>query len=146
VAEIDDDYEVGYGKPPKQTQFTQGKSGNPKGRPKGSTNLATSFMEIGRERITVTEGGRTRTMTNAEAVVHQLTNKAASGDPRARREYFQVHKMLQPPESTEEIVPDLSDRDKGVMKNFFRRMDRMGKKKSDEPSTPGTIETKEETE
>jgi hypothetical protein len=56
----------------------------------------------------------------AEAVVHQLTNKAASGDPRARREYFQVHKMLQPPESTEEIAPDLSDRDKNVMQNILQ--------------------------
>jgi hypothetical protein len=51
-------------------------------------------------------------MTKVEAIVYQLTNKAASGDPRARREYFQVQKMLQPPESTEEIAPDLSDRDK----------------------------------
>ncbi len=25
------DYEVGYGKPPKNTQFKKGKSGNPKG-------------------------------------------------------------------------------------------------------------------
>jgi Family of unknown function (DUF5681) len=145
VDEVDDDYEVGYGKPPRERRFAQGKSGNPRGRPKGSKNLATSFIEIGREQITVTEGGRTRTMTKAEAVVHQLTNKAASGDPRARREYFQVHKMLQPPESTEEITPDLTDRDKDVMKNFLRRLDRMGKKKSDEPSTLSTIETKEET-
>ena len=146
MAELDGDYVVGYGKPPKERQFARGRSGNPKGRPKGSKNLATTFMEIGRERITVTEGGRTRTMTKAEAVVHQLTNKAASGDPRAGRDYFQVHKMLQPPESTEEIAPDLTDRDKEVMKNFFKRMDRMGKKKSDESSTPGTKETKEETE
>jgi hypothetical protein len=29
-----DDYEVGYKKPPKATQFKKGASGNPKGRPK----------------------------------------------------------------------------------------------------------------
>jgi hypothetical protein len=56
VAEFDDDYEVGYGKPPKETKFAQGKSGNPKGRPKGSKNIATLFMEIGRQPIRVTEG------------------------------------------------------------------------------------------
>jgi hypothetical protein len=146
VAEFDDDYEVGYGKPPKEMRFTRGKSGNPKGRPKGSKNLATSFIEVGREEITVTEGGRTRTMTKSDAVVHQLTNKAASGDPRAVREYFQIYKMFQATESVEEISPDLSDRDKDVMKNFLKRMDRMGKKRSDESSTPSTIETKEERE
>ena len=29
------DYEVGYGKPPKSKRFKPGASGNPKGRPKG---------------------------------------------------------------------------------------------------------------
>ena len=34
----DDDYDVGYKKPPKTKQFKKGKSGNPGGRPKGSKN------------------------------------------------------------------------------------------------------------
>jgi hypothetical protein len=32
----DDDYEVGYGKPPEHAKFKKGKSGNPRGRPKVS--------------------------------------------------------------------------------------------------------------
>lgn len=34
------DYEVGYGKPPKDTRFKAGQSGNPKGRPKGKSSAA----------------------------------------------------------------------------------------------------------
>jgi hypothetical protein len=34
-------YDVGYGKPPVQTRFRKGQSGNPKGRGKGSRNFAT---------------------------------------------------------------------------------------------------------
>ena|SRR5437868_14511965 len=34
-----DDYEVGYGKPPKNSQFQKGVSGNPTGRPKKARDL-----------------------------------------------------------------------------------------------------------
>ena len=36
---MSDDYEVGYGKPPKDKQFKKGQSGNPKGRTKGTKNF-----------------------------------------------------------------------------------------------------------
>jgi hypothetical protein len=35
----DNDDEVGYGKPPKHGQFKPGKSGNPRGRPRGAHGL-----------------------------------------------------------------------------------------------------------
>jgi hypothetical protein len=34
-------YEVGYAKPPRENRFRKGRSGNPRGRPRGSKNLAT---------------------------------------------------------------------------------------------------------
>ena len=37
----DELYEVGYGKPPKHTQFKPGQSGNRKGRPRGQRNFRT---------------------------------------------------------------------------------------------------------
>lgn len=35
---MDKEYEIGYGKPPKEYQFKKGQSGNKKGRPKNSKN------------------------------------------------------------------------------------------------------------
>ncbi|MFG1261012.1 DUF5681 domain-containing protein [Xanthobacter flavus] len=51
------DYEVGYRKPPVHARFKKGQSGNPKGRCKGTQNLATDFGEELGERIRVREGG-----------------------------------------------------------------------------------------
>jgi len=39
------DYEVGYGKPPRDARFKEGQSGNPRGRPPGLKNLKTLLSE-----------------------------------------------------------------------------------------------------
>jgi Family of unknown function (DUF5681) len=54
------DYVVGYGRPPKATQFVASKSGNPKGRPKGSRTIGAILQHILRQKIAVTENGKTR--------------------------------------------------------------------------------------
>jgi hypothetical protein len=79
------DYEVGYGKPPKHTQFKPGQSGNPRGRPKGSQNLATLVEEALAELVTVKEGGRQARISKGKAAATQLVNKAAAADLRAIR-------------------------------------------------------------
>jgi hypothetical protein len=76
-------YRVGYGKPPKAKQFKRGRSGNPKGRPKGSLNLATDLTaELG-EHITVREDGRSRKVSKQRALIKSLMAKALQGDVRA---------------------------------------------------------------
>ncbi|MGA7755571.1 MAG: DUF5681 domain-containing protein [Candidatus Sulfotelmatobacter sp.] len=77
--------EVGYGKPPEATRFKKGTSGNPKGRPKGSLNVATVFMKALREKVVINEQGQRKTVTKLEAAVKQVANKAASGDQRSMR-------------------------------------------------------------
>jgi len=77
------DYEVGYGKPPKATQFKPGQSGNPKGRPRGTLNLKTDLEKELSERICVTENGRTVSLSKQRLLVKALTAKAIKGDTRA---------------------------------------------------------------
>jgi hypothetical protein len=76
-------YEVGYGKPPKRTQFTAGKSGNPSGHKNGKKNFATVLGSELDRRVIVKEEGRRKKITKREATAKQLVNKAASGDPKA---------------------------------------------------------------
>jgi len=77
--------DVGYGKPPKNCQFTKGKSGNPRGRPKGSKNLASIVLRESQQRVRVNGPGGSRTVTKLEAAVMQLGNKAAQGELRSQR-------------------------------------------------------------
>jgi hypothetical protein len=88
-------YEVGYGKPPKHTQFQKGRSGNPKGRPKRNKNIYDLVKKAFEERVTVKSPGRTHSMTKLEAALAQLANKAASGDIKALREAIRLREKLQ---------------------------------------------------
>lgn len=79
----DDKFEVGYRKPPKQSQFQPGQSGNPKGRPKGARNLKTELEEELQERIPIKEGGQQMRVSKQRAMIKALTAKAIQGDTRA---------------------------------------------------------------
>jgi hypothetical protein len=77
------DYEVGYGKPPQNTQFKKGQSGNPRGRPSGSKNLATLVSVALNEPVIVVENGGRRKITKREAIIKQLVNRSTKADWRA---------------------------------------------------------------
>jgi hypothetical protein len=87
-------YKVGYRRPPKATQFKRGKSGNPKGRPKGSRNLATDLAaELG-EPITVREEGRQRRVSKQRALIKSLMAKSLQGDVRAAAALLSLYARL----------------------------------------------------
>src|SRR5258707_4083450 len=74
---------VGYGEPPKHTQFKPGESGNPKGRPKGRKNMKTEVLEKLNSTVTVNQGGRVTKITTRRASVEVLAAKALRGEQRA---------------------------------------------------------------
>jgi hypothetical protein len=86
----DGEYEVGFGKPPEQTRFKKGRSGNPKGRPKGSKTgppdrerLAGIFLEEAYREVPPKEGGREIRVPMVVAVVRALLVKGARGTTRS---------------------------------------------------------------
>ena len=128
------DYQVGYGKPPAQTRFKKGQSGNPNGRPKGTLNLATVITKTLRERVVINENGQRKIVTKLEAAVKQLVNKAASGDLPAFR---QLSGLLQMAEQwsgqAAASTAVLSEVDQKVMLAIVRRYEQTAKDGAIEP-------------
>jgi hypothetical protein len=77
------DYAVGYRRPPTASQFRPGKSGNPKGRPKGSRPVGAVLRDVIRQTITVTENGKTRRIPVLEVMFRRLAHDAMRSDPKA---------------------------------------------------------------
>jgi hypothetical protein len=132
------EYEVGYKRPPKETQFAKGQSGNPKGRPAGTRNLNTMFNAIALEMITVTENGRAKTMTRIEAVLHRVMNLALSAEPRAMKEVLRLFAVSEEAMSANDVSSVPQEREVAVFQSLLKRMQRIGQETSSEKgSTDG---------
>lgn len=118
---------VGYGRAPEGSRFIPGRSGNPKGRPKGARNRTTILKQALNERVVVTEHGKRRSITKQEAIFKQLVNKAAAGDHRAAQlvinEMREIESRLSSSETGREIIDEA---DQQVFQNFLRRLGERG--------------------
>ncbi len=70
------DYDVGYGRPPKEHQFPKKTSGNPRGRPKSGKSGSTAVSALLNEPVKVKFGGNERYMSGFEATLRQLVKQA----------------------------------------------------------------------
>jgi hypothetical protein len=103
-------HQVGYGKPPKDTQFKKGQSGNPKGRPK----QVQPHMPVSRiirhslsEEVQGFVNGKTRKMTKLAAIIEVQSAKALKGDTRAAKLVIDLgHKHIAPHQTLQELKGD----------------------------------------
>lgn len=122
-------YDVGYKKPPTSTRFQKGKSGNPKGRPKGSLSLATLFNRALSEKVTIIENGRKRAVSKLEAALKGLVNRSAQGDGNAIRLLMSMSHLIGVEDTSQATV--LPETDREIMSSLMKRMNpraRQGKR------------------
>jgi len=87
----DDDYEIGYKKPPRATRFQKGQSGNPRGRPrKAPETVASCVANILGEQFQVRINGKSVSITGEELLARRLVEKAMGGDAKA---FEKVHEL-----------------------------------------------------
>ncbi len=75
-------FEIGYRRPPPSGRFKKGKSGNPKGRPKGSTNFSKILERELAQSIVITEDGKKKTVSRLQAMVKRMVAGALHGDQK----------------------------------------------------------------
>lgn len=86
----------------KKTQFKKGRSGNPKGRPRGAQSAdtyAAEFLSEANAPIAVSVDGRRQTMSVLRAGMKQLLTKAAAGDLPAIKEVLNRFLAIQAAEA-----------------------------------------------
>jgi uncharacterized protein DUF5681 len=120
---MSDDYKIGYGKPPKDTQFKTGESGNRKGRPKGAKNLKTDLMEEMHEKVVIREGERSRKIPKQRAIVKALVARTLKGDVRAANTLMHVYFRVLDPEGDAAIAGEpLSAEERDVLQSLKTRL------------------------
>jgi Family of unknown function (DUF5681) len=117
------DYEIGYGKPPIDTRFKPGASGNPSGRPKGAKNLTTLVHEALNEPVIIAENGRRRKVSKRQAIIKQLINRSAQGDLKALQMLLGVMQEIERrQEATEPIEITFDAGDAKVLDQLITRL------------------------
>ena len=125
----------GYGRPPREHQFEKGKSGNPKGRPKGSRNFGTDVKKMLKRAVLLDRDGTKQKVSTQEALLIRLREKALKGDSRALQLAltFAQHFNGDLPAVTEALPPD----DRALLEAFAARV-------LQSAQTPATAQTRTE--
>ncbi len=113
-------YAVGYRKPPKKHQFKPGKSGNPKGRPRGAKNEATLLQEMLGQKVEIREGNRTRKVSTLEALLLRCRNDALKGDHKALSFLLNRYGTIVGPEPDSDDPLDQDDQE--IVEAFTRSL------------------------
>jgi hypothetical protein len=124
------EYKVGYKNPPPASQFKPGRSGNSKGRPKGSRNLDSLIREEVERLITIKEDGRTTKVPAMVVVARQVARQAAGGDLKAVDRLIALLRLSgiagtgsgDETGALIEFDPGQAERDQKLIDEFFQRL------------------------
>lgn len=112
------DYNVGYRKPPKDSQFKPGQSGNPKGRKKGAKGMKTIALQVLTEKVAVRTENGVKKMSRIEVLFRKLAEMAAKGNLRAQLSAFSMYEVALPGEPgppIEQLILPLSEGDEAAL-------------------------------
>jgi hypothetical protein len=122
-------YEVGYGRPPKQYKFKPGQIANPEGinrKPVRSPDFKASLERELKKSVKIQKGKQTLTVTQAAAGIGELVGQFAKGEHRARRDLVLLCEKLGVDLTNRETLQGaledaLSAEDEALLADFVQR-------------------------
>lgn len=126
-----DNYEIGYRKPPKHTRFQNGNKLG-KGRPKRSQNMKSLVNEAANDKAPVKINGKVKKVGKGKLAVQQVFNRAAAGDPKFVPKAIELQERYLPQEEAPSTVPPRGDPDVETMRNYVAWHDQLPGSDEDE--------------
>src|SRR5258706_706598 len=127
-------YEIGYRRPPVSGRFKPGKTGNPKGRPKGSRNFLTLLEQELGEPVVINENGKKKTITRMQAMTKRLVTGALQGDTKALMTLVEILRRtgrFERPEA-EDLLPDNYE---AILDSYVARRQKTDARRPAEPAS-----------
>ncbi len=121
-------YDIGYRRPPKSGRFKKGKSGNAKGRPKGSNNFLILLEQELAKSIVVNEDGKKKTITRMQAMVKRMVAGALQGEHKALLSLVEILRRTGKFEETD-IDGLLPDDYESILDSFVEQRQKKAAKK-----------------
>jgi len=117
---------VGYGRPPLNTRFKPGQSGNRKGRPKGAKGFKQSVAEMLNERIPIrTKDGRKASMRTRDGLYRALREYSFKGNMRALDKMIELDREQEEREEAKAYNAKrakLEEEDKALIRTALTRL------------------------
>jgi hypothetical protein len=112
---------VGKGRPPLHTRFQKGRSGNPRGRPRGAKNFTTLLFErLDRRVERRAEDGARRRVSKRELAAERLVDHFAEGEPFATK--LMTGLILERERQAPDQRPPFEAADKEVIRELLDRL------------------------
>lgn len=116
------DYEIGYARPPANTRWAPGQSGNPDGRPKQPRSIGASADKALNSKVSVVdENGRRRSLVAEDVIMRQIRDAALNGDVKATTFLLDRAERYRAAQPVKDHAPELSPEDIEVLETLLDR-------------------------
>lgn len=125
-------YSVGYCKPPQESQYHKGQSGNPLGRPKNRVSIKSILNKTLDEKVMTKENGEEKVISKFEVMIKLLVNKACSGDIKSQQTVLRLSAEIDAATDGEDALRIItSEQDKKIVADLLKRLESSGNSQSD---------------